>query len=97
MCVTVISMFQVVFPSGRSYCFSKCLVLVSVVLVSLISLIIVFLCEETFDIFYVGLNINEIVCSDMQYAAGNIFVDRSWIWIRRQSYHSVINILVGIF
>ena len=39
----------------------------------------------------------EIVCSDMQDAAGNIFVDRSGIWIRRHSHHSVINILVGIF
>ena len=50
-----------------------------------------------FDIFYVGLNINEIVCSDMQDAAGKFFVDRSGIWIRRHSHHSVINILVGIF
>ena len=33
----------------------------------------------------------------MQDAAGNIFVDRSGIWIRRHSHHSVINILVGIF
>ena len=33
----------------------------------------------------------------MQDAAGNIFVDRNGIWIRRHSYHSVINILVGIF
>ena len=57
--------------------FSQCLVLVSVILVSLISLVIVFLCELTFDIFYVGLNINEIVCSDMQDAAGNICIDRS--------------------
>ena len=32
----------------------------------------------------------------MQDAAGNIFVDRSGIWIRRHSHHSVINILVGI-
>ena len=47
--------------------------------------------------FYVGLIINEIVCSDMQDAAGNIFVDRSGIWIRRHSHHSVINMLVGIF
>ena len=46
---------------------------------------------------YVGLNINEIVCSDMQDAAGNVFFDRSGIWIRRHSHHSVINILVGIF
>ena len=46
---------------------------------------------------YVGLNINEIVCSDMQDAAGNIFVDRSGIWKRRHSHHSVINILMGIF
>ena len=45
----------------------QCLVLVSVVLVSLISLVIV------------GLNITEIVCSDMQDAAGNIFVDRNGI------------------
>ena len=54
--------------------FSQCLVLVSVVLVSLISLVIVFLCEQTVDIFYVGLNINDIVCSDMQDAAGNILL-----------------------
>ena len=33
----------------------------------------------------------------MQDAAGNIFVDRNGIWIRRHSHHSVINILVGIF
>ena len=33
----------------------------------------------------------------MHDAAGNIFVDRSGIWIRRHSHHSVINILVGIF
>ena len=35
--------------------------------------------NKRFDIFYVGLNINEIVCSDMQDAAGNIFVDRNGI------------------
>ena len=45
MCVAVISMFQVVFPGGKKSVFSQCLVLVSVVLVSLISLVIVFLCE----------------------------------------------------
>ena len=33
----------------------------------------------------------------VQDAAGNIFVDRSGIWIRRHSHHSVINILLGIF
>ena len=33
----------------------------------------------------------------MQYAAGNIFVDRSGICIRRHSHNSVINIFVGIF
>ena len=32
----------------------------------------------------------------MQDVAGNIFVDRSGIWIRKHSHHSVINILVGI-
>ena len=37
------------------------------------------------------------MCSDTQDAAGNIFVDRSGIWIRRHSHHSVSNILVGIF
>ena len=31
----------------------------------------------------------------MQDAAGNIFVDRSGMWIRRHSHHSVINILAG--
>ena len=45
MCVTVISMFQVVFSGGRSDCLGQCLVLVSVILVSLISLVIVLLCE----------------------------------------------------